>query len=296
MLTALQQKRNIRCDACYESIPVRIALQLTSCKHQYCAKCVSIMFGKATKNEAEFPPSCCSKTISLKDAAPFLHRPQITAYEKSAAHFNTPITDRRYCATQACSSFLGRANNGLLRCDKCYQLTCEICKKHAHTGDCTAEPDHNEQLQRLLKEEGWQECSTCGRIVDLRDGCNHITSVVPPFSFVLVASADLLHSCPCTHQFCYLCAVDWKTCNCPQYGRDVFLPDEEPLHAHRQVDLIDRWYAMMRANNVAMEGYLGPFFVYLARPHRSRVPHNDEVLDEEAIDRHWPLDLPWHRR
>jgi hypothetical protein len=46
--------------------------------------------------------------------------------------------------------------------------------------------------------------------------------------------------CRCSHAFCYLCGVPWKTCTCPQWDED-FLTRPVPIaplaptpgHAHR---------------------------------------------------------------
>lgn len=148
------------------------------------------MFSNATKNEASFPPKCCGQEISLKEAACCLHRPQIKAFEQSAREFNTPVASRRYCADSKCSSFLGRGNRDILRCNRCTNLTCNGCLRYAHPGQCSVdhEPKHLELLGKLAKEEGWQQCSACERFLDKSAGCNHITSV----TILLVGTSLLL--------------------------------------------------------------------------------------------------------
>ena len=140
------------------------------------------MFSMAIKDESSFPPTCCSNPINIRTVKHLLHRPQIRAYEKIALEYTTPAIDRRYCADSHCSSFLGRANNDLLRCGKCGNLTCDSCKDYAHSGPCTLERGRDvhkldADLEKLAAAEGWQRCSSCSRIVDLRDGCNHVTLV-----------------------------------------------------------------------------------------------------------------------
>jgi hypothetical protein len=157
-------------------------VQLSKCGHAYCASCVGNMFDLATHDETFFPPKCCSHSIDITTIHQFLHRPQIKAYNKKAAEFRTPGKCRRYCADTSCSSFLGRANNGILRCDKCGQMTCDICKSYAHTGLCRDQGRDLEKLdadfEKLALAEGWKACPACTMTVALTEGCNHITSVL----------------------------------------------------------------------------------------------------------------------
>jgi hypothetical protein len=163
-------------------------VQLPNCSHTYCADCTRTMFKMATHDETCFPPSCCSRPIALTTIDQFLHRPQIRTYIKKAAEFVTPGKSRRYCADTSCNSFLGRANNGILRCDDCGQMTCDICKSYAHPGPCKDQGRDLEKLDadfgKLALAEHWQACSACSRTVALTKGCNHITSV-PWYSLIV---------------------------------------------------------------------------------------------------------------
>ena len=164
-------------------------MHLPDCGHVYCAGCIQTMFSMATRSESNFPSKCCSHLIDITTVHHFLHRPQITAYNKKASEFGTPEQDRHYCADTKYNSFLGRANNGILRCDKCGQLTCDVCKSYAHPGPCRDQGRDIEKLdsefKKLALNEGWQACSACSRTVALTEGCNHITSalILPSVSY-----------------------------------------------------------------------------------------------------------------
>ncbi|KAK6003351.1 hypothetical protein QM012_001196 [Aureobasidium pullulans] len=195
--------RSSQCDCCFETVSSKKTVQLPGCGHTYCTDCLRVMYRMAINNEADFPPSCCSGTIDIASVKHLLHRPQILAFERCAVEYSTPELERIYCADTRCSFFLGRANNGILRCGKCSDLTCTSCKDYAHPGECKEERgrDINKldaDLERLAAAEGWQRCPSCSRLVVLDSGCNHIT-------------------CRCKHQFCYICGAKWKTCFCQQW-------------------------------------------------------------------------------
>ncbi|KAK0434261.1 uncharacterized protein EV420DRAFT_1597643 [Desarmillaria tabescens] len=59
---------------------------------------------------------------------------------------------------------------------------CPLCKQNAHRGE------------NYLSQD-------CHSIIELNHGCYHMT-------------------CRCLTQFCYVCAVPWKNCHCPQWDED----------------------------------------------------------------------------
>lgn len=181
ILILLQQHhRSNQCDCCFETVSSKKTVQLPGCGHTYCVDCLRVMYRMVISNEAHFPPSCCSGAIDIKSVKHLLHRPQVKAFERCAAEYSIPMLERRYCADTRCNSFLGRANGGILRCDKCGKMTCDSCKNHAHPGACSEERGRDvhkldADLERLAAEEGWQRCPSCSRMVVLGEGCNHIT-------------------------------------------------------------------------------------------------------------------------
>ncbi|RSL65567.1 hypothetical protein CEP53_003621 [Fusarium sp. AF-6] len=53
----------------------------------------------------------------------------------------------------------------------------------------------------MATQNGWQQCKVCKRVVELEQGCNHIT-------------------CKCKAEFCYVCGERWKTCACPHWQEE----------------------------------------------------------------------------
>jgi hypothetical protein len=103
----------------------------------------------------------------------------VRAYEEKKVEFGTE--DRVYCADPVCSAFIHVKGVGTEKatCMKCGKVTCVMCKAAAHVGDCPKDT----AMQHLLataKEEGWQRCRACRRVVELDTGCNHITYVLIP--------------------------------------------------------------------------------------------------------------------
>ena len=88
-----------------------------------------------------------------------------------------------------------------IQCSVCQREVCTHCKQDSHLGRVCQENEALQQLQALAKEKKWQTCPTCGAVVELLQGCYHMT-------------------CHCRAEFCYLCAVRWKNCKCEQWDED----------------------------------------------------------------------------
>ncbi|KAK3135933.1 hypothetical protein QOZ80_5BG0425500 [Eleusine coracana subsp. coracana] len=78
------------------------------------------------------------------------------------------------------------------------------------------------KLQNLAKQRLWRQCIKCKHMIELAEGCYHMT-------------------CVCGYEFCYTCGKEWKekkaTCTCPLWEErniirhdgngDVYYLDEE---------------------------------------------------------------------
>ncbi|KAH6896008.1 hypothetical protein B0T10DRAFT_587620 [Thelonectria olida] len=179
------------------------------CSHEYCRNCLAELFRNSMTDESLYPPRCCRQQIPLDPNRPFL--PSYLVGEFLAKKAELDETNRTYCHEPTCSTFIPtqtiKGDVGL--CSKCSKQTCAICKGASHQGDCPQ--DHaTQELLRLATENGWQRCRSCARVVELGTGCNHIT-------------------CWCGAEFCYICNVNWKECQCVVWDEARLLERAEAI-------------------------------------------------------------------
>jgi len=155
------------CVACTESKPVS-ELYIAPCSHAYCTICTTKMFEDSLKDESIYPPRCCQRELALETVSDMLGPEFVRAFMTKAIEVAT--SNRTYCYVATCSSYI---TNGLGFCESCSVATCTQCKQAAHNGNC-AEASRTAVLE-LANEQGWQSCPSCHAVVELRDGCNHIT-------------------------------------------------------------------------------------------------------------------------
>ena len=184
----------VKCISCHEHYPYFETLK-TLCNHYYCGNCLVTFVEAFTHDESLFPLRCCQDPIPVEEVLPNLSLKLRSLFEQKNAEFSVFAGDRLYCSNPNCCIFLGSSEDRLslsaIKCPHCLVHTCPQCKEPAH-------PDEGcgvGALQALAICEGWQTCPGCNIVVELNQGCNHIT-------------------CRCQTQFCYLCAALWKTCPC----------------------------------------------------------------------------------
>ena len=162
-----------RCIACDGDTPRPDVCQ-TPCGHYYCRECLHTLFELSTTDETLYPPRCCRQIIPLPSAKLYLDAALIRAFEEKSIEFKS--SDRTYCCQPTCSSFITSAtiSGEQATCAVCGTITCTICKSNAHSGDCP-EDVATQQVLETARQEGWQRCYNCRRIVELDVGCNHMT-------------------------------------------------------------------------------------------------------------------------
>jgi hypothetical protein len=125
---------------------------------------------------------------------------------KSVLQFSTPWESRIFCPNTACGEFIPRRGKidpkhpFEVVCRKCRSRACSTCKRAAHAfgQDCPADWELDAVLQ-MGEKSGWRRCYKCRTLVELTQGCSHIT-------------------CRCKAQFCYICGAVWDpVVGCPNY-------------------------------------------------------------------------------
>lgn len=212
----LGDRRSVECVICRDSTTQAFK---APCGCFYDRECLTQLFEKASVDESLFPPRCCNRQIPFAQVRTIFTPRVVQNFEKMTEEFKTP--NRLYCHNPICSSFLGPAvaNRGQRtnkKCPRCSKTTCSFCKGPAHATFTACPTDRAVQgILQLGEEEGWQSCPSCHHMVELNTGCYHMT-------------------CRCKHEFCYLCAQQWKTCTCPHWDETRLLAQAQHQVAREQ--------------------------------------------------------------
>ncbi|KAJ5991339.1 hypothetical protein N7499_011998 [Penicillium canescens] len=199
-----------KCVACMESFCHDIIE--APCSDFYCKDCILRLFNDSFVDQSVFPPRCCGVPIPPSSVHQFIGAGLAQQYEEKVIEQNDPF--RTYCSDSSCSQYIvpERVNGYIGRCI-CDRATCTLCKQMAHSGvPCPEDPSG---IQQLSKEQGWQKCANCGAVVQLASGCNHI-------------------SCRCGFEFCYACALQWKTCQCETWDERTLLAQAQEIAARNE--------------------------------------------------------------
>lgn len=174
------------------------------CGHPYDVQCLVDLVKAATVDETLFPPACCQQPFDFNEIWGYLDGRLRKQVERKIVEFGTK--NRVYCREPTCSTFIGAATPSPthMLCTTCWAYTCGHCKGPSHDRSLQCMSTEDEDVIALAEESGWKRCPSCGQLVELLMGCNHMT-------------------CRCRHQFCYVCTAPWKTCRCDQWNEDMLL-------------------------------------------------------------------------
>jgi hypothetical protein len=183
---------------------------LASCSHWYCRGCLLDLVEASTRDETLHPLRCCRQPLSVASVLRLLPLELRSRFHEKSTEFGTPPTSRLYCPNQTCSAFLGASSEDMaeITCTTCNTRACTACKNQAHPDEDCTDNTQTLALKSLASEMGWQTCPGCHAVVELQQGCYHMT-------------------CRCSTQFCYLCAAQWKNCNCRLWDDQRLLDDAE---------------------------------------------------------------------
>ncbi|OCH93922.1 hypothetical protein OBBRIDRAFT_238839 [Obba rivulosa] len=180
----------------------------TPCGHHYDKGCILNLFERSTKDETVFPPRCCKRQIPLSSVQAHMSADLLQRFNTKLKECST--LKRVYCANPVCSRFLGPqqgsttsrsflpSSSTTKACPAagCITTTCLRCKnKVTNPAHRCTENVQDSQVLSLGRAAGWARCPGCETMIELKDGCLHIT-------------------CRCRTEFCYVCKARWKTCKC----------------------------------------------------------------------------------
>jgi hypothetical protein len=192
------------------------------CGHRMCNSCLQRIFHLSITDPQHMPPKCCSPDlIPLKHVERLFDVAFKKTWNRKFAEFST--RNRIYCPARKCGEWIKPANiyreNGrkVAHCGRCKTKVCGTCNGKWHPSiDCPNDEETNLFLEQA-KEEGWQRCYRCKSVVELKEGCNHMT-------------------CRCGAEFCMICGHKWRTCDCIWFN-----------HSAEDLDQVDHLHGYARA-------------------------------------------------
>lgn len=189
-----------------------------------CHSCLKRIFTMSVTDPQHMPPRCCTdQHIDLKHVDKLFDQKFKVRWNRKYEEYKTK--NRIYCPARKCGAWIKphyiKMENGrkVGRCKLCKTRVCTLCSQKMHTTrECPKDPEAKAFVE-VAKEQGWQRCYNCSAMVELKEGCNHMT-------------------CRCTAEFCMVCGLRWKSCDCPWFNYEAF--DAHLGDPIRQQQLLDR--------------------------------------------------------
>ncbi|XP_054777842.1 E3 ubiquitin-protein ligase RSL1 [Prosopis cineraria] len=215
------------CSICCEDKPLPIMITM-KCSHKFCSHCLrAYVDGKVQSCQVPIrcPQPRCKYYISTAECRSFLPFTSFESLEKALAEAN--VSDRIYCPFPNCSVLLdpreclsarasssSQSDNSCVECPVCQRFICVDCEVPWHSSmscdDYQNLPEEERDasditLHRLAQNKRWKRCQQCRRMIELTQGCYHMT-------------------CWCGHEFCYSCGAEYRdgqqTCQCVFWDED----------------------------------------------------------------------------
>jgi hypothetical protein len=172
----------VECVICMdEEIPSDKAADL-KCGHKMCHKCLKRSFRLSLTDPQHMPPTCCNADhIPLKHVSNLFDNGFKKTWNKKYAEFST--RNRIYCPSSKCGEWIQPENihkdsatgRKYGKCAACKTKVCAACNGKWHSSSHCPKDDETKKFLEQAKKEGWQRCHKCKAMVELKEGCNHMT-------------------------------------------------------------------------------------------------------------------------
>lgn len=181
------------CSICCENKPSAMMVGLKCC-HKFCSHCMkTYVDGKVQSSQVPIrcPQLRCKYYITINEFRSFLPLTLYESLENTLAEANIH-SDRIYCPFPNCSVLLdpseclsGRASsssqsdNSCIECPVCQRFICVYCGVPWHSSMSCEEFQNIDTaditLHRLAQNKRWKRCQQCRRMIELTQGCYHMT-------------------------------------------------------------------------------------------------------------------------
>ncbi|XP_021889756.1 uncharacterized protein LOC110808542, partial [Carica papaya] len=196
------------CVICFEDIDVEKMFLVDGCYHRYCFSCMKQHVEVKLLNGivVTCPHEECKTEINIATCGNFLDPKLVEIMSQRRKEASITATEKVYCPYPRCSALMsktevlrhtnlfrvGAEHSGERKCMKCGFFFCINCKAPWHDNmtcnDYSRSNSHKRtgdaMLKSLAKQKLWRQCVKCSHMVELSEGCYHIT-------------------CRCGYEFCY---------------------------------------------------------------------------------------------
>lgn len=195
------------CVICFEDTDVNKMFSVDGCLHRYCFPCMKqhVEVKLLNGSGAKCPHESCNSEVTIDSCGKFLAPQLVEVMTQRMKESSIPVTQKVYCPYPRCSALMSKSEvlqytkninvtseqSGLRKCMKCHYYFCINCKvpwhnkmschdyKRSNPHSCQADA----KLKSLATTKHWRQCQKCNNIIELAEGCYHITcrySVIPP--------------------------------------------------------------------------------------------------------------------
>ncbi|KAH6671942.1 hypothetical protein B0J14DRAFT_594777 [Halenospora varia] len=206
-----EPERLVECLTCLSDDIPRSKSAKLKCGHRMCHSCLRRIFKLSVTDPQHMPPKCCTADhIPLKHVERLFDINFKKNWNRKFQEYSTK--NRIYCPARRCGEWIQPGNihkedgKKYGKCGRCKTKVCVACNGKWHGAKDCPKDDETNRLLETAKQEGWQRCYNCRTMVELKEGCNHMT-------------------CRCTAEFCMICGLKWKSCNCPWFNYDAVEAD-----------------------------------------------------------------------
>ena len=194
------------CIICLEDTDVEQMFSVDDCLHRYCFSCmkqhveVKLLHGMVPK----CPHEGCKSRLEIDSCEKFLTPKLIGIMGQRLKEDSIPVAEKVYCPYPRCSALMskkealeyantasiGAVRAGARKCKTCNGLFCINCKVPWHAKMTCLEYVRSNPLPRaedaklksLATRNLWRQCVKCSHLIELADGCFHITCRYHPSS------------------------------------------------------------------------------------------------------------------
>ncbi|KAF6134740.1 hypothetical protein GIB67_002141 [Kingdonia uniflora] len=186
------------CTICLEDTDVEQIFVVDTCLHRYCFSCmkqhveVKLLHGMGVR----CPYEGCNTELDIRRFRKFLSPQLVDLMSRQTQEALVPVGERFYCPYPLCSVLMSineipmhangvsiGANPFLTReCNKCQRPFCIDCHIPWHRNMSCSDykrlnPCHVEdtKLKSLATRKKWRQCTKCKNMIELFEGCNHIS-------------------------------------------------------------------------------------------------------------------------